>query len=277
MSTNYLVNVPKLRGRENYDNWCFAAENVLVLEGMADAIKAPLSPTATPEEKAVDLKARAKLILTIDTSLYVHIKKASTTYDLWKTLKKIFDDLGYSRKISLVRNLIIIRLDNCESMTNYVSQIIETVQKLIGTGFEINDQWMGSLMLAGLPEKFSPMIMAIEHSGIEITADAIKTKLLDMSANFEVKSASAFAARNYHKDQRQGRYVGNTGTLSVNASGNKSNLARKVIRCYKCKKIGNFKNQCSGAYNTKTNAFNAVFLTKEFSQSDWHLDSGAHI
>ncbi|GBP40883.1 Retrovirus-related Pol polyprotein from transposon TNT 1-94 [Eumeta japonica] len=185
MSTNYLVNVPKLKGRENYDDWCFAAENVLVLEGMADNIKRPLPATATEAQIAEDLKAKAKLILTIDASLYVHIKQATTTYSLWQILKNMFDDSGYARKISLLRNLISIRLENCESMTSYVSQIIETAHKLNGTGFEINDQWIGSLMLAGLPEKFSPMIMAIEHSGINISADAIKTKLLDMSADFE--------------------------------------------------------------------------------------------
>lgn len=286
MSTNYLANVPKLKGRENYDDWCFAAENVLVLEGMADAIKAPLPSSATPAQKADDLKAKAKLILTIDAALYVHIKQATTTYDLWMKLKNMFDDSGYSRKISLLRNLISIRLENCESMTSYVSQIIETAQKLIGTGFEINDQWIGSLMLAGLPEKFGPMIMAIEHSGININADAIKAKLLDMSADFEVKSEGAFAAKSFHKRnvgitektqvQQHGSVRMNRTPAhpSVNTSGN--NMAqKKIIRCYKCKQMGHFKNQCPPADKPKSNAFSAVFLTKEFSQSDWYLDSGA--
>lgn len=286
MSTNYLANIPKLKGRENYDDWCFAAENVLVLEGMADAIKAALPSSATPTQRADDLKAKAKLILTIDATLYVHIKQATTTYDLWKTLKNMFDDSGYSRRISLLRNLINIRLENCETMTSYVSQIIETGQKLKGTGFEINDQWIGSLMLAGLPEKYGPMIMAIEHSGINISADSIKTKLLDMSADFEVKSEGAFAAKSYHK-----RNVGSTvkyGNVRENrtlapqpgpscTSNSENNMAqrKKLIRCYKCKQIGHFKNQCPVTEKTKSNAFSAVFLTKEFNQSDWYLDSGA--
>ncbi|GBP64581.1 Dystrophin, isoform B [Eumeta japonica] len=66
-------------------------------------------------------------------------------------------------------------------------------------------------MLAGLPEKFGPMIMAIEHSGININADAIKTKLLDMSTDFEGKSESAFVVKNFHR-----RNVGNTGGGRIN-------------------------------------------------------------
>ncbi|GBP06449.1 Retrovirus-related Pol polyprotein from transposon TNT 1-94 [Eumeta japonica] len=289
MSTNYLVNVPKLKGRENYDDWCFAAENVLVLEGMADNIKRPLPATAKEAQIAEDLKAKAKLILTIDASLYVHIKQATTTYSLWQILKNMFDDSGYARKISLLRNLISIRLENCESMTSYVSQIIETAHKLNGTGFEINDQWIGSLMLAGLPEKFSPMIMAIEHSGINISADAIKTKLLDMSADFEGKSEGAFAAKKFHRRnvgstaRTQVQQHGNSATngmygsspVTVNTSGQAQTSRKKIIRCYKCKQTGHFKNQCQVADKAKSNAFSAVFLTKEFSQSDWHLDSGA--
>ncbi|GBP67195.1 hypothetical protein EVAR_42074_1 [Eumeta japonica] len=59
MSINYLVNIPKLKGRENYDDWCFAVENGLVLEGMADAIKEISSPTAATAQKSYDIKARA--------------------------------------------------------------------------------------------------------------------------------------------------------------------------------------------------------------------------
>lgn len=175
-SGSYLLNVPKLKGRENYDDWAFAARNFLIFEGIdIDAIPVDLS-------HAEDRKAKAKLVMTIDPKLYVHIKNETKVKDLWQKLQKLFDDSGFTRKISLLRTLISIRLDNCESMTSYVSQIVETAQRLKGTGFEINEEWIGSLLLAGLPEKFAPMIMAIEHSGIAINSDVIKTKLLDMSS-----------------------------------------------------------------------------------------------
>lgn len=35
-----------------------------------------------------------------------------------------------------------------------------------------------SFTLAGLSDKYQPIIMALKNSGIKITADAIKTKLL---------------------------------------------------------------------------------------------------
>jgi hypothetical protein len=59
MSGNYSVNVSKLRGRENYDDWAFAVENFLILEGV------DLSSEQALDEQN-DRKARAKMIMTID-------------------------------------------------------------------------------------------------------------------------------------------------------------------------------------------------------------------
>lgn len=38
MSANYFVNVPKLKGRENYEDWAFVVKNFLVLEGLSECI-----------------------------------------------------------------------------------------------------------------------------------------------------------------------------------------------------------------------------------------------
>ncbi|GBP34017.1 hypothetical protein EVAR_24932_1 [Eumeta japonica] len=135
MSSNYVVSVPKLKGRENYQEWAFAAENFLVLEGTSDCIK-----VTNPNEAAADAKTKAKLILTIDSSLYVHTKYVKNTKEQWEKLKHLFDDSGFRRRISLLRTLISIRLENWTFMTSYVTQIIETSQKLSGSGFHINDE-----------------------------------------------------------------------------------------------------------------------------------------
>ncbi|CAH2087742.1 unnamed protein product [Euphydryas editha] len=165
-------------------------------------------------------------------------------------------------------------------MTSYVTQIIETSQKLNGTGFNINDEWVGCLLLAGLSEKYSPMIMAIEHSGIKITADAIKTKLMDLEED-SGNVSGAFASFRKNKIGS----IGETKDNRHNMSKSKPRNTQKIIKCYKCKQTGHYRNQCTNfdkdASNTKTferkqtNAFSAVFLNGNFSKTDWYVDSGA--
>ncbi|CAH2035928.1 unnamed protein product, partial [Iphiclides podalirius] len=83
MAASYIINVPKLKGRENYDEWAFAAENFLILEGVDINVKR--IEQAVPVVEAQ--KAKAKLIMTIDSSLYVHIKDEGTVHDVWERLK----------------------------------------------------------------------------------------------------------------------------------------------------------------------------------------------
>ncbi|GBP25758.1 hypothetical protein EVAR_94775_1 [Eumeta japonica] len=141
MNSNYITSVPKLKGGENYYEWCFATENLLVLDGMDKYIKPPAGFEIKPAE---DAKTKAKLILTIDPALYVHIRNTGSSAELWTKLKTMFDDTGFSRKITLLRHLISIRLNSCDSMATYVIQIVETAQRLNDTGFTITDEWVGS-------------------------------------------------------------------------------------------------------------------------------------
>lgn len=279
-SSSYLVSVPKLRGRENYSEWSFAAENFLILEGMAKCIKP--EPGAIPEA-ADDARTKAKLILTVDPSIYVHIKNVSTSKELWEKLRTLFDDSGFTRKISLLRNLISVRLENCSSMTSYVTQIVEAGQKLSGTGFAISDEWIGSIMLAGLSEKYMPMIMAIEHAGMCITTDAIKAKLMDMEPeNSDVNNALACFRKQHSQHSKNNKSMARKNGMSTQKSI--SVKGKQNVKCYNCKLYGHYRNQCENKdesskkhenENKCSNAFSAVFFNGNFHKNEWYVDSGA--
>ncbi|CAD7083517.1 unnamed protein product [Hermetia illucens] len=127
-------------------------------------------------------------------------------------------------------------------MAQYITSIIETSQRLNNTSFKITEEWVGSLLLAGLPEKFAPMIMAIEHSG-----------------------------------RQHGNYSKHGGGNSSNASLTQTSNTRKTIKCYKCHKTGHYKNQCDLQKKKQSNAFSAILLSAKFSTTDFYIDSGASI
>lgn len=216
MTSNFLANVPKLKGRSNYNQWEFAMENFLILDGLNKAIN------GEEQDETKIAQAKSKLVLSIDPSLYVHIKSSTNAKEIWDILKKMFDDTGFSRRISLLRTLISARLDDSETMKAYVTHVIQTAQKLQGTGFKIDDEWIGSLLLAGLPTpKYTPMIMAIEHSGVKISSDLIKTKLIDAESASEFDDAAAFASKRV--DDRKS----------------------KLPKCFQCGEFGHKQAQCT--------------------------------
>lgn len=74
--------------------------------------------------------------------------------------------------------MITTTLETCQGIKDYVSKIMSTAHKLRNIGFNVNDEWLGTLLLAGLPEVYQLMIMALESSGVATTSDSVKTKLL---------------------------------------------------------------------------------------------------
>lgn len=274
-AVNYLNSVPKLIGRENYDEWSFAVENVFVLEGLTKCIN------GTEEDSVLVAKAKAKFVLTLDPSLYVHVKDAKTCREAWDKIKNLYEDVGFTKKIGLLRNLISLRLNNCENMESYVNQVIETAQKLRKTNFDISEEWIGSLLLAGLPEKFSPMLMAIEHAGIAITTDSIKSKLLDMEIDGANGSAGAFAtspgadASGWKKKKNPGGVGGGRHKSNVRNDEGRNKDKTRII-CFKCKQPGHFMSKCpTSLKNEEKYAFSASFLKGNFSKEEFYLDSGA--
>lgn len=127
-----------LKRRENYDDWVFEVENLLVLEGAEKCLK---QKTTGAVRTVVNRGGRCKSKSKIK-------KHAYTMTKLWTTVKSLFEDSGFSRRITLLGHLISIRLENCKRMTNYVTQIVETAQRLTGTGFEINDDKMLPILRA---------------------------------------------------------------------------------------------------------------------------------
>ncbi|CAK1603086.1 unnamed protein product [Parnassius mnemosyne] len=116
------------------------------------------------------------------------------------------------------------------------------------------------------------MIMAIEHSGIAINSDVIKTKLLDMSSEVG-NHDSEVALLSKHKS----KFGQNLNTKGEKQTSNYTSNVKKVIKCYKCRKIGHFKNQCPKVKEKQVNAFSAAFFNSEFNKDDWYIDSGASI
>ena len=58
---------------------------------------------------------------------------------------------------------------SCESIEEYVIKIVSTALQLKEVKMPLNDKWIGTLLLAGLLEEDSAMIMGIESSGVKIS------------------------------------------------------------------------------------------------------------
>lgn len=265
MASNNLPVIEKLKGRENYNTWRFAMKSFLELDDLWSCVNGTDSTTDLEKKTRRDVKAKSKIILSVDPINYVHIQNADTAKDVWDKLTTTFHDSGLARKVSLIRILISTNLENCESVENYVGKIMSTAQKLNDIQFEISDEWLGTFLLAGLPDEYKPMIMAIESSGIKLTADSVKTKLLQ-----EVKSTKTTnSVALYNKSQHSKKSFNNNN---------------KGPRCFNCNGYGHISKKCtkkraqsqhSNGYDNKSSLLSTCSTFMASNRNIWYVDSGA--
>lgn len=99
---------------------------------------------------------------------YTHVRSTTTSKEAW-ILK--------TWRLTLIRQLVKIRLENFENMRAYVKVTKVTC-------------------LNQLKTKYDPMVMAIEASGMPITSDFIKVNLLhDKYNKCKIKKESAFTVK----------------------------------------------------------------------------------
>lgn len=255
-----LPPIEKLRGRENYDSWKFAVKTYLEHEELWDCVEG----TETDAKKIT--KAKSKIILLVEPINYVHIQNAADAKDVWNCLQKAFEDNGLTRRVGLLRTLITTRLEDSENVEDYVNKIVGTAHKLSNVGLIVSEEWVGTILLAGLSKEYEPMIMGIESSGVKVTGDSIKTKLLQ-----DIKSTSresAMFSGEHKKTQKpDSTYVRNNSV--------------KKIRCFQCNKYGHYARNCDKPKKEKPKdvaLFSALSVTPSNcsqNKNNWFIDSAA--
>ncbi|GJQ67497.1 hypothetical protein Trydic_g8321 [Trypoxylus dichotomus] len=248
------------------NTWQFGLKTYLEHEGLWCCVEGRDPEESKDIKIQRDSKAKSKIILMVEPVNYIHIQTAKIAKEVWEKLRDTFHDSGLLRKVNLMRTLTTTKLENCSSIEDYVNKIITTAHKLNEIKFEITDEFLGTFLLAGLSDDYKPMIMAMESSGMRLTADSVETKLLE-----EVKSSNA-------------------GSVALFNRG-KKNVQKFNPGCYNCNNFGHFAKNCTvkkkpnvhqpSSSGTKkgTSLFSTFGITNDpiDDANSWYVDSGASV
>lgn len=277
MAVPGYAGVPKLKGRENFETWKFAAEATLDVEGLWEVVCGRETETNPTKLAELNRKAKSRIILMIEPVNYVHVMGETTAKGVWEKLQSAFEDSGLLRRVGVLRSLLSTKLEDCSSMEEFVHQVISTAHKLSGAGMKLNDEWIGTILLAGLSARYEPMIMAIESSGVKISSDLIKTKLLQDTAT----EANNCESSMYTRNMREHKTHHTTHTHNDHDQG-QHRQSRRTVKCYKCGKMGHFSRECrsskpsvSGKGNRDRNETTWSCITDKYDSDAWYIDSGA--
>lgn len=150
----------RLKGRENFDVWKRQAKSCLVIKGCWKVVE-----TGSNEgvDASLNERALAEITLMVESSNYGHIAAAKTAKEAWDALVSAYEDTGLTRKVELLKQLVNMKLKNYNSLQEYVNEMVMVALKVKNSGLNVDDELTASLMLAGLPNDFKPLVMAVEN------------------------------------------------------------------------------------------------------------------
>lgn len=164
--------------------------------------------------------AWSELSLLIHESVYSYIAETKSAKEAWTALETAFEDSGLCRKVALLKQLVQLKSSECASMEEYINQVTMTSLKVKKAGLKLDDEIVASLMLAGLPNEFTPLVMAYENSQENLTTEGVKTLLLQETRfDSNDENGTAFFSKSTKKKTND-------------------------FRCHCCGEVGHFAKNC---------------------------------
>lgn len=259
------IQIEKLRGRENYDIWKRVAQSYLTINNYWSCTKSEVTEATSEAIKDKHEKAMSELYLMIEPQLYPYIEDCDQVKQAWTALSNAFSDSGTSRKVFILQQFASTKYNDCASMENYVNTMTSLWAKVKAVGFKIDEEVAASLLLAGLPAAYQPMILGLENQKTSLTMDYVKNLLLQGAITKDDSADGALFSKGKHFSKK-----------------------KKQVKCYNCGGP-HFARKCNKAKNNKYSEkkeASANFCTNDndmvlFSafmnnnSNSWYFDSGA--
>lgn len=110
----------------------------------------------------MDGKAESDLLLAVSPSELVALDGLETSKVIWDKLKSMYQSSGSARKASLLKKLILTRMQEEDDLPKHISDFFDIVKKLKEIGLVIIDELLSILLLYSLPDSFALFRTAIE-------------------------------------------------------------------------------------------------------------------
>lgn len=191
MNTSNLTRIETLN-KDNYNMWKMQTEALLIKNDAwvyvnGDYTKPEMIDGDPSSESQVrswvknDNKARSDIILSITPFELKQIKECTTSREVWFKLENIYQSKGPARKATLLKQLILQRMEEWNDVRERICKFFDVVDKLNEMEIEINSDLLAVMLLYSLPPSFQNFRCAIESRDELPTPETLRIKVTEES------------------------------------------------------------------------------------------------
>lgn len=272
--------------RDNYDTWKVQAQAILIKNKVWDYVSGKLKKPEVDDKKLneweeCDLNARSDLFLIICPTELKQVKNCKTSNEVWSKLEGIYQSKGPARKATLLKRLILHKMNDSDNVKDHLDSFSDTINKLSEMDVEINEDLMSIMLLYSLPASFENFRVAIETRDSLPKPEELKVKILEEHEARRANDSNSNEGALYSKKKFSQKNFNQT-------NHHKKEDTKRELRCFKCNKPNHTANECrskiknykkEGNFRSPTTFKTEVCLNSnneiDKNKMRWCLDSGS--
>lgn len=170
------IEIEKLKDEDNFPRWKFEMKNFFTLFKLSDCVVKDENGDVKEKNQSKLDYCKMVLYACIMPNKIFYISECSTAIDIWKELHTKFENKSSMRKVLLWRRLLSTTFDDRKGFSDYIKKFSDNVFNLKAIEVEIPEELKVSIILRGLPEEYSKMLMHLNDSHFGSSSELI-TKL----------------------------------------------------------------------------------------------------
>lgn len=260
-----LLDLPKLKGSCNYDEWSFRVKNALMYKNLWKNVNDPDAANKDREEQALSL-----ISLACDNHTKEEIRNCITAKEAWEALHNKYIRSSPAAKVSLYSRLINMKSVNTDEIPGMLNEFSNVIRKLHEIKVQVDEELYTIVLLEALPSTFEQFKVAIMTRDQLPSLDEIKSKIDE----------------EYHRLIKQESAPNENRALMIRGKERSDRKNNKQIKCFNCGMMGHIQRDCRrrGTKTTPPNPnnqsmrnqalfVNALAITE--NRREWVMDSGA--
>jgi hypothetical protein len=183
-----------------------------------------IDPFALDLHEVKEEKSQRIILDVVKDPLIPHISKKKATYEIWETLKNLFEAKNVNRKMALKDKLHDSKMDKGKDVSSYLTHLSQVKDNLVAVGEIISEAKLGRIALKGLKKEWDVFVKCV----VGRENFLYWSRLWD---NFTWEEIRMGSQRSGQKEDRVEENV------ALVAKGNKKrNSGRDLskVRCYYC-------------------------------------------
>jgi hypothetical protein len=221
-----------------------------------DLVTKTLPDTTINEEKNIrkdeDVKARKINIYSVRDHLLPHIANLKTAYEMYESLKEMFESDDTLRALTLKSQLQSIKMTKGDTVVTFFMKISEIKEQLKAIGEIMSDREIFLSTLNNLPKHWEPFLQSISGRENLPTFDRLWTDCTQEELRLRNRGVEDSPNENHAlalHTNKGGRFKRNfrqtfRDEKSSLTSGHNQTRDVSEIQCFRCDKYGHYERNC---------------------------------